>query len=172
MKKLKVPLVALSMLALVFGTLGCAREETQLQTATLTLPGEGESVGSYTCVFVHSEVTAVEGRVFLQGEPLANWIPASEWPVNYPPTLAGQILVMFNVDTSRQKYQYSQPGEVWQLNHAESEIGFSLSVDYIAQGYLHVRIEDVPIHSGMMTILPDVTLIPLWDEWVFRPENQ
>jgi len=197
MKKLEAVLVTLLIVALTFGALGCAKEEiTPTPTATVkstptpsTIPlgtasfrfysaeEQGPGDGIYSYVMADSDVTAIRGRVFLQGDPVANWLSGSEWPVNYPQLVPGSILVLFNEDTAKQRSQYSQPGEGWQLNNADTLIVWDgIDVRYYSAGYVCAKFQNVPVQSGKVTILPDVTLNPSQlmtseDEWIFYTES-
>lgn len=192
-----VVLVTLLVLALIFAAFGCTKESvitipTQIATPTSTplaqpsnipeMPGitlgqsysqpeNGYTVityhGRYVCAVNDSDTSCLEGRVFLQGDPMTKWIE-DRWPSDYARLVPGFILIGFNLDTGRDKWLYARPGEAWRLDIGRSDM---YDVYYYAPGYMWVKFENVRIGEGQCAKLPDVILVPRFYDVLLYPED-
>jgi len=191
MKRLEVVLVTLLIATLTFGALGCAEEEvTPTPTATVKStptptpapPGnasfrfygvgeQGPGDGIYTVTVIDADTTRLEGKVLLEGSPIG-WPTTWEWPSDYPPLQAGKVLVILMSSTSVDSYLYCSPSQRWQQDNPKVNVVFGgVDVYYYCRGYVVVKFENVPIVAGKDTVLPEVTLVPGVDEWVFYTEE-
>jgi len=172
MTRLVIVIVSVSVLALlsVFGALGCDKPAPQ-ETASLRFYGEGEEGpgdGVYGYAMAASNTTAIRGRVLIEGQPIADF-PSSRWPADYPPLVDGSILIVYEeFDPPLRQWTYSQPGEVWELEVGEKLLATGeVHVSYFTPGYVAAKFESVPVEKGKVSILPDVTLLPLEQRWIF-----
>jgi hypothetical protein len=143
---------------------------TPPSTASFRFYNAGEAGlgdGTYTCTFVDSVITKLEGKVLLEGSP-TDWPSSVEWPSEFPPLQAGKILVHIMSSTTVSSYLYCSPGQLWQQD-SSSVIG-TVDVYYYCYGYVVVKFGNVPIVAGKTTVLPEITLKPGLDDWVFYPE--
>jgi hypothetical protein len=132
---------------------------------------QGPGDGIYEVTVVDSDVTSLQGSVYVQGTEI-DWPSDLEWPSDYPPLKANQVLVLFMSSTDVDSYLYVDSGQMWrEENPTINPVFGGTDVYYYSPGYSIVKFENVPITPDSTTILPDITLVPELDEWVFYTEE-
>ena len=147
---------------------------TPTSTASRRFYGEGEGGpgdGIYSYAMEESETAGIKGRICIQGLPIEGF-PGSAWPAEYPPLQPGYVLLLFMSGTSIDSYLYAAPCETWSTTDVKrNPLTGGTDIWCYSPGYVAVKFENVPIEEGKSTILPDVTLIPEVEEWVFYTEE-
>jgi len=133
-----------------------------------------DSPGTYTYAMKDSSTKGITGTVRTQGQglSLSEW-PIDEWTSEYPLPQWDKILILFMCSVDVDVYEYVDPGQAWQVTNPCASYTYKSSVDmyYYSPGFVAVKFEAVPLKDGVMTILPDVTLVPGAIKWVFYPSN-
>lgn len=173
--------------ALLVTGLTCNRGSSESGAATTPTPAplggaglrfyaegeQGPGDGIYTVSVVDADVTSLQGTAYVQGTAI-DWPPEEgwEWSSAYPPLKANSVLVLFMSSTSVDSYLYTESGKVWREENPRVNLAFGgVEVYYFSPGYSAVKFENVQIKPNSTTILPDITLVPELDEWVFYTEE-
>jgi hypothetical protein len=132
------------------------------------VPGDG--------IYTYSKVKnssypngAVELRVLLEGEALSDF-PGEQWPFAAPALIPGKVLVVFGYLEYGDPYVFINPGETLTYIFGDNDDS-STDVYFYSEGYVVWKFEDVSADSDELIRLPDATLQPVADKWVFYPTS-
>lgn len=125
--------------------------------------------GHYTYTMENAETESVEGRVFVQGDPLSYFPPSEAWySEGFPMFIPGKVIVVFGYIEEGDPYIYVDIGKTWVYEGYRSH----KDIYYYTSGYEFWKLEDVPGEDGKVTRLPDAVLQPRAEKLVLYPEGE